>query len=141
MLVINVCTSVLLVVFLASYRCILWGRDSGTAVAFLCTANLQRISPSLSTPPFFPFFLFFLQTRFNIPCHITDISCGMACGKDLPCGEHKCVKICHRGACMDSPGQCRQPCQTHRKFCAHICGEPCHIGSECPDVPCKVSVH
>ena len=42
---------------------------------------------------------------------------------------------------MDSADQCRQPCQKPRRYCSHICGEPCHTGSECPDVPCKVATY
>ncbi|CAI8001593.1 Transcriptional repressor NF-X1 [Geodia barretti] len=81
------------------------------------------------------------EKRYNIPCHIADVSCGMPCGKDLPCGRHKCLKLCHRGACTDSLAQqCRQPCQTPRKYCSHVCGETCHVGSECPDIPCKAEV-
>uniref|UniRef100_UPI00398F0B0A transcriptional repressor NF-X1 isoform X3 n=1 Tax=Pristiophorus japonicus TaxID=55135 RepID=UPI00398F0B0A len=30
------------------------------------------------------------EMRNNIPCHLTGISCGLACSKLLPCGMHKC---------------------------------------------------
>lgn len=39
------------------------------------------------------FFIF--KVRYNIPCHVTDVSCGKTCGKQLSCG-HKCAKICHK---------------------------------------------
>ena len=35
------------------------------------------------------------KVRHNIPCHVTDVSCGKPCGKQLSCG-HKCAKICHK---------------------------------------------
>lgn len=80
------------------------------------------------------------QLRKNIPCHLTDISCGMSCDKVLPCGQHKCQKVCHKGPCLDEGTTCKQPCLNKRKDCDHICGAPCHEGSECPDVSCKAQV-
>ena len=36
------------------------------------------------------------EVRHSIPCHLKDVSCGMPCGKELPCGKHKCIKTCHK---------------------------------------------
>jgi transcriptional repressor NF-X1 len=36
------------------------------------------------------------EFRHSIPCFMKDVSCGFPCGKELPCGKHKCVKTCHK---------------------------------------------
>ncbi|XP_043921518.1 transcriptional repressor NF-X1 [Protopterus annectens] len=78
------------------------------------------------------------EERNNIPCHLSDISCGLQCQKLLPCGMHKCKRICHKGDCItDVP--CTQPCITPRS-CGHPCEEPCHPRSPCPGKPCKAKV-
>ena len=33
----------------------------------------------------------------NVPCHLSDVSCGRRCGKVLQCSFHKCIKTCHKG--------------------------------------------
>lgn len=65
-----------------------------------------------------------------------DFSCGLACGRQLPCGRHKCVQPCHSGDC---PSVCTQQCTEERATCGHICGMPCH-DPPCPDTPCKQMV-
>lgn len=51
----------------------------------------------------------------------------------MPCGQHKCIQICHADDCQIP---CSQPCPKVRPNCEHACNQPCHNG-ECPDVPCK----
>ncbi|KAI1889263.1 hypothetical protein AGOR_G00177340 [Albula goreensis] len=79
------------------------------------------------------------EQRSNIPCHLTDISCGLPCNKALPCGMHSCPRICHRGDCLPEGG-CRQPCATPRPECGHPCAAPCHDGSPCPRISCTAKV-
>nr|XP_023663258.1 transcriptional repressor NF-X1 isoform X3 [Paramormyrops kingsleyae] len=79
------------------------------------------------------------EQRSNIPCHISDISCGLPCGKALPCGTHHCQRLCHRGECLAEAG-CRQPCPALRPDCGHPCGAPCHTGSPCPRIGCSAEV-
>ncbi len=49
------------------------------------------------------------QLRRNIPCHISDVSCGSQCRRGLPCGTHRCVRTCHKGVCLEKIEDCRQP--------------------------------
>ncbi|XP_060590156.1 transcriptional repressor NF-X1-like isoform X2 [Ruditapes philippinarum] len=79
-------------------------------------------------------------TRANIPCHLTDISCGMKCSKPLPCGEHSCIRTCHKGPCLEEDQVCQQPCQKKRDLCDHICGAMCHGDTPCPKTACKAKV-
>ncbi|XP_022090827.1 transcriptional repressor NF-X1-like [Acanthaster planci] len=73
------------------------------------------------------------EMRYNIPCHIKDISCGHPCGKKLPCRMHTCKMICHKVICED----CKQPCLVPRPECGHPCSAPCHMGTPCPPSQCK----
>lgn len=94
------------------------------------------------------------EERKTIPCHQEEFSCGLPCGKPLPCSRHKCIKLCHKGECATTT--CTQPCQQQRP-CGHPCAAPCHSGSitttsttaegettvraECPSAgPCRASV-
>ncbi|XP_069769726.1 transcriptional repressor NF-X1 isoform X2 [Narcine bancroftii] len=79
------------------------------------------------------------EMRNNIPCHLSGISCGLACNKLLPCGMHKCKKICHKGDC-GTEEQCKQPCTIPRPECNHPCSSPCHPDSPCPKIPCRAEV-
>ncbi|XP_052457453.1 transcriptional repressor NF-X1-like isoform X36 [Carassius gibelio] len=79
------------------------------------------------------------EQRSNIPCHLQDISCGLACDKLLPCGSHRCKKICHRGECQ-AEGECKQPCTHPRTSCGHPCAAPCHPGTPCPPTVCSAKV-
>lgn len=79
------------------------------------------------------------QQRSNIPCHLQDISCGLTCNKTLPCENHRCRRICHRGECLTEVG-CQQPCMLPRPACGHPCAAPCHKGSSCPRNPCTAKV-
>ncbi|KAJ8277037.1 hypothetical protein GJAV_G00070760 [Gymnothorax javanicus] len=79
------------------------------------------------------------EQRSNIPCHLTDISCGLPCNGLLPCGMHRCPRICHRGDCLPE-GSCKQPCSAPRPECGHPCGAPCHQGSPCPRITCTAKV-
>ncbi|XP_014226948.1 protein shuttle craft-like [Trichogramma pretiosum] len=76
------------------------------------------------------------ELRKAVPCHVKELSCGLPCGKPIPCNRHKCIQKCHSGPCAT---ECTQPCQEIRKMCGHICAAPCHEG-DCPDTPCKVMV-
>ncbi|XP_071340974.1 transcriptional repressor NF-X1 [Trachinotus anak] len=79
------------------------------------------------------------EQRSNIPCHLQDISCGLACNKLLPCEMHRCRRICHRGDCL-AEGSCQQPCILLRPDCGHPCSVPCHKGSSCPRTTCTAKV-
>lgn len=79
------------------------------------------------------------QQRSNIPCHLQDISCGLTCNKTLPCENHRCRRICHRGECL-ADGSCQQPCVLPRPDCGHPCSAPCHPGSSCPRTTCTAKV-
>ncbi|CAH1109198.1 unnamed protein product [Psylliodes chrysocephalus] len=76
------------------------------------------------------------EQRSAIPCHQENFSCGLPCGKNMPCGRHKCVKPCHDGRC---PTPCKQPCTVPRGLCGHPCGRPCH-DPPCPESSCKQNV-
>ncbi|XP_055372263.1 protein shuttle craft [Condylostylus longicornis] len=76
------------------------------------------------------------EQRKTIPCNQESFTCGMPCGKDLRCGRHKCIKLCHDGPCEAESDICKQSCKTKRYDCGHACMAPCHDG-ECPDTPCK----
>lgn len=60
----------------------------------------------------------------------------LSLGKNMACGQHKCIQLCHADDC---PSPCLQPCPKIRQNCEHPCNLPCHDG-ECPDVPCKQTV-
>lgn len=77
------------------------------------------------------------ELRKSIPCHQKEFSCGLPCSKELPCGRHKCIQICHKGECLGAT--CTQPCTVPRPTCQHPCSAPCHDGN-CPDLPCKETV-
>ncbi|XP_054987739.1 transcriptional repressor NF-X1 isoform X2 [Sorex araneus] len=79
------------------------------------------------------------ELRSNIPCHLADISCGLPCCADLPCGMHKCQRLCHKGECLVDE-ICKQPCTNPRTDCGHPCMAPCHPGSPCPTTICKAKV-
>ena len=36
------------------------------------------------------------ELRSNIPCYLSEISCGLACNKPLQCSVHKCLQTCHK---------------------------------------------
>nr|QFR37590.1 shuttle craft [Biston betularia] len=78
------------------------------------------------------------EERKTIPCSQDEFSCGLPCGKPLPCGKHTCIKTCHKGPC--DTAKCTQPCMEKRSSCGHPCAAPCHAGSggECPSAaPCR----
>ncbi|XP_067005926.2 protein shuttle craft isoform X2 [Anabrus simplex] len=79
------------------------------------------------------------ELRKSVPCHQTEISCGMPCNAPLPCGRHRCILPCHKGPCVKDGRSCIQPCTTPRSLCGHACAAPCHDGP-CPDTPCKEMV-
>ncbi|XP_054741461.1 protein shuttle craft [Anastrepha obliqua] len=79
------------------------------------------------------------EQRKTIPCSQESFSCGLACGKALPCGRHKCIKTCHEGVCQTAGEVCKQHCTKSRATCGHKCMSPCHDG-DCPDTPCKEMV-
>ncbi|TDG41920.1 hypothetical protein AWZ03_011656 [Drosophila navojoa] len=76
------------------------------------------------------------EQRKTIPCSQASFSCGLACGKPLPCGRHKCIRPCHEGECQQAGEQCRQSCTKPRLLCGHKCAAVCHEG-DCPETPCK----
>ncbi|KAH1026829.1 protein shuttle craft [Dendroctonus ponderosae] len=72
------------------------------------------------------------EQRAVIPCHQSSFGCGLPCGKQMPCGRHRCTKACHEGDC---PLPCSQPCSAPRTLCGHPCSKPCH-DSPCPESNC-----
>ncbi|KAJ8955604.1 hypothetical protein NQ318_001434 [Aromia moschata] len=76
------------------------------------------------------------EQRSAIPCHQETFSCGLPCGRQMPCGRHKCNKPCHEGAC---PVPCKQPCNIPRSLCGHACRKPCH-DPPCQESSCKQNV-
>lgn len=76
------------------------------------------------------------EKRKNIPCHLTEVSCGKSCGRPMKCGRHTCPVNCHAGPC---PATCTQPCPVQRAECDHPCGLPCHEGA-CPGTPCREKI-
>ncbi|KAJ2946098.1 hypothetical protein O0L34_g5019 [Tuta absoluta] len=81
------------------------------------------------------------EERKTIPCSQDEFSCGLPCGKPLPCGKHTCIKTCHKGPC--DTGKCMQPCTVVRPSCGHPCAAPCHADNAgaCPsNAPCKRTV-
>nr|QFR37585.1 shuttle craft [Odontopera bidentata] len=84
------------------------------------------------------------EERKTIPCSQEEFSCGLPCGKPLPCGKHTCIKTCHKGPC--DTGKCTQPCNEKRPSCGHPCAAPCHAGAgeggaACPSAaPCRRAV-
>ncbi|XP_063154814.1 transcriptional repressor NF-X1 [Candoia aspera] len=79
------------------------------------------------------------ELRSNIPCYLTDISCGLSCDRMLKCGMHKCKRICHKGECLIDE-ECRQPCTILRLHCNHPCTSPCHPSLPCPTTSCSSKV-
>ncbi|XP_053570563.1 transcriptional repressor NF-X1 [Bombina bombina] len=79
------------------------------------------------------------ELRNNIPCHLTDISCGLRCNQLLLCGMHKCKRICHKGDCLIDE-DCKQPCTFPRPDCGHPCNAPCHPSQPCPPSICTAQV-
>ena len=60
---------------------------------------------------------------------------------------HTCRKTCHKGQCEEEGGEegkererCKQLCTLKREYCDHNCSRPCHVGSPCPDTPCRAKV-
>ncbi|XP_059059145.1 protein shuttle craft [Achroia grisella] len=81
------------------------------------------------------------EERKTIPCSQEEFSCGLPCGKPLPCGKHTCIQTCHKGPC--DTVKCTQPCAEARGSCGHECAAPCHAaaGSTCPSgAPCRRAV-
>ncbi|XP_060011212.1 transcriptional repressor NF-X1 isoform X5 [Lagenorhynchus albirostris] len=79
------------------------------------------------------------ELRSNIPCHLVDISCGLPCSATLPCGMHRCQRLCHKGECLVDE-VCKQPCTISRADCGHPCMAPCHLSSPCPVTACKAKI-
>lgn len=40
------------------------------------------------------------EIKKNIPCYLTEITCGKVCGKLLSCGLHTCKRLCHSNNCQ-----------------------------------------
>ncbi|CAJ0964841.1 unnamed protein product [Ranitomeya imitator] len=79
------------------------------------------------------------ELRNNIPCHLTDISCGLRCNQLLKCAMHKCKRICHKGECLIAE-DCKQPCIVPRPDCGHPCLAACHPSQPCPPSMCSAMV-
>lgn len=80
------------------------------------------------------------EQRNIIPCSQKDFGCGLSCNKPLKCGRHKCIKICHAGACESDVEICKQNCTKQRIMCPHQCNAPCHLDSSCPDTMCRETI-
>ncbi|XP_033111104.1 transcriptional repressor NF-X1-like isoform X2 [Anneissia japonica] len=78
------------------------------------------------------------EIRNSIPCYLREFTCGNPCGKELPCGQHRCRKRCHNDPCDSAP--CDQTCMVIRSDCGHPCGAPCHVDQPCPKTQCKTKL-
>ncbi|KAJ0046280.1 hypothetical protein Pint_06519 [Pistacia integerrima] len=89
-------------------------------------------------------------------CGFKNFSCNKSCSKPLDCGSHKCLQICHDGACPPCKARAVYRCQCgrvqqERECCErdfrceneckrllscgkHVCEKGCHTG-ECGDCP------
>ncbi|XP_071489644.1 NF-X1-type zinc finger protein NFXL1-like [Diadema antillarum] len=68
-------------------------------------------------------------------------SCGEVCGKPLPCGHHRCERVCHEGECGDCPRSGTRYCPCGKTALQLQCTEdvpPC--GDTC-DKPLPCGVH
>ncbi|KAE9400334.1 hypothetical protein BT96DRAFT_965353 [Gymnopus androsaceus JB14] len=78
----------------------------------------------------------------NMRCSLDSdkVSCGLVCGKLMPCGYHKCDRTCHAGEC----GACSSMCGKARKLCLpehHPCTNLCHAPTGCDeDEPCQTRI-
>lgn len=99
-----------------------------------------------------------------LPCGFELQSCGLFCGKELPCG-HKCSLRCHSGPCVGECAEkvsakcmqhhttvpyipchvahykphlvrCGQQCGTVLSCGLHRCPLPCHGSEKCPNSTC-----
>ena len=77
----------------------------------------------------------------NQPCWLSEVRCGIICGKPLKCGSHFCRKQCHLnrpGECEDLGSSCHQACGKAKKACGHPDDEKCHAPFPCrEDKPCQ----
>nr|CAD7403377.1 unnamed protein product [Timema cristinae] len=75
-------------------------------------------------------------------CDGTCPPCEKICSRTLPCGNHKCVSVCHRGLCYPCPlneqVKCRcgntaitVPCGRKRKTKPPRCNRQCKIEADC----------
>jgi transcriptional repressor NF-X1 len=74
----------------------------------------------------------------NVMCYQENVSCFKICDKLLPCGEHKCKKVCHEiGDCQK---KCIEKCLKLKK-CGHPCQQLCHYNKPCNElIPCEEKV-
>ncbi|KAJ1675681.1 FKBP12-associated protein [Spiromyces aspiralis] len=92
----------------------------------------------------------------NVPCYRKQPQCSERCGKLLPCGGHRCQRVCHSpdepclgGGCSvnssagnwsDAP-RCPHRCMKPRSLCGHPCTLQCHAPSKCSESePCQAVV-
>ncbi|GMT19591.1 hypothetical protein PFISCL1PPCAC_10888 [Pristionchus fissidentatus] len=80
------------------------------------------------------------EIRRNIPCYLTEISCGRECGVELKCKVHSCSRMCHSGDCETEEAKCSRKCTRKRSGCGHPCAAPCHGDSPCPVTPCNFAM-
>ena len=83
--------------------------------------------------------------RSIVPCCITEVSCGKACGKALACGVHTCRTRCHpqEYGCESQNfalGRCTQQCGLPLSRCSHPCPVSCHGKQPCPESQCNVKI-
>lgn len=86
----------------------------------------------------------------GVPCGSRDIKCNKLCGKTRQCGLHACARTCHLPPCDSAESEtssqkrignsCGQPCGAPRRECSHTCASPCHPITQCPEIPCRVTV-
>ncbi|KAG4920226.1 hypothetical protein JHK86_049039 [Glycine max] len=91
-------------------------------------------------------------------CGFKEFSCNKPCSKFLDCGVHRCIELCHPGACppcrtrgvytcrcgkvkeerecFDRGFQCENPCEKRLGCGKHVCERGCHSG-ECGECPLK----
>ncbi|ODV58960.1 Fap1p ASCRUDRAFT_77392 [Ascoidea rubescens DSM 1968] len=73
----------------------------------------------------------------NIFCHQNNVSCGLPCGKLLPC-SHKCQKICCDQNFDHTTAKCIALCNQKKIFCQHLDKSRCHWPNKCNEnIPCS----
>uniref|UniRef100_A0A1B6MK23 PHD-type domain-containing protein n=1 Tax=Graphocephala atropunctata TaxID=36148 RepID=A0A1B6MK23_9HEMI len=74
--------------------------------------------------------------------------CHQVCGKRLPCGDHKCDLVCHKGPCGDCPRSLPRPCPCGKSQqvlpCTQdvpTCGDTCGRTLDCGIHQCSQRCH
>ncbi|TPX43686.1 hypothetical protein SeMB42_g04645 [Synchytrium endobioticum] len=68
----------------------------------------------------------------NVPCSRQVVpSCGRPCLKLIEACQHRCLRFCHTGECIDETHRCMAKCGHKRMICNHECNQNCHGTKYC----------